>query len=191
MAALPHARPTADRHAPPAAVDRSFEEDFEALDREHQLVLDHLVILKRMVADLDARGVDASVQGQAQAVVKFFDTTAHHHHAEEDRVVFPPLLEGTDMALADKVKRLQQDHRWLEQDWAELKLQVDAIAKGYSWYEIDALRASVEVYIALYLDHIDLEESIVYPQAKRRLAERADAGEARLAAASRRETTAS
>ncbi|MFM2118625.1 MAG: hypothetical protein RL722_93 [Pseudomonadota bacterium] len=191
MAALTAPHQPAERNALPAAVDRSFEDDFEALDREHQLVLDHLVILKRMVADLDARGVDAGVQAQAKAAVHFFDTTAHHHHAEEDRVVFPPLLEGTDADLADKVKRLQQDHRWLEQDWAELKLQVDAIAKGYSWYEIDALRAAVEVYIALYLDHIDLEESIVYPQARRRLAERADAGEARRAAASRRETAAS
>ncbi|MEY4749155.1 MAG: hypothetical protein RIQ60_1369 [Pseudomonadota bacterium] len=160
--------------------------EFDALDACHQKVLDTLAELGMVLERLQDEGVSAAVRAGAQRVVTFFDTTAHDHHAEEDRLVFPPLLEGTDAGLAEKVRRLQQDHVWLEQDWQELKLQLEAIAKGYSWYDPDQLRAAVGVFVALYLDHIDLEESIVYPSAHRRLSERAHAGAARVAAEQQR-----
>jgi hemerythrin-like domain-containing protein len=83
------------------------------------------------------------------------------------------------------VRRLKQDHFWLEQDWRELDAQIDAIARGLSPNDPEALRLGVEIISALYLDHIDLEESLIYPQAKRRLSERADAGAARLRAEER------
>ncbi|MFM2069201.1 MAG: hypothetical protein RLZZ584_4110 [Pseudomonadota bacterium] len=173
--------------APPglAALGR-IQAEFEALDACHQQVLDTLAVLGLLVEQLEAHGVDAEAQAAAQQIVTFFDGTAHEHHAEEERLVFPPLLEGTDAGLAEKVRRLQQDHGWLEQDWVELRLQIDAIARGYSWYDLDALRAGVGVYTALYMDHIDLEESLIYPNARRSLSERASAGAARLAAGQRR-----
>jgi hypothetical protein len=61
---------------------------------------------------------------------------------------------------------LQQDHHWLEEDWMELSPQVDAIACGQSWYDIDALRECVEVFNALSLEHIALEEALIYPHGR-------------------------
>jgi hemerythrin-like domain-containing protein len=130
------------------------------------------------------------VRKDARQIVAFFEGAAHEHHAEEDRLVFPPLLEGSDVALSRQVRRLQQDHAWLEQDRVELKLQLDAVAKGYSWHDVDALRANVGVFTGLYFDHIDLEESLIYPNARRRLSERANAGAARLAAEQQRQRAA-
>jgi hemerythrin-like domain-containing protein len=66
------------------------------------------------------------------------------------------------------VRRLQQDHGWLEEDWRELSPQVEAIAKGYNWYDLAMLRLALPVFTALYKEHIALEESMVYPEARRR-----------------------
>ena len=77
------------------------------------------------------------------------------------------------------ILRLQQDHGWLEEDWLELSAQIDAVAQGYSWYDIDALRQGTAVFTELYKDHIDLEESLIYPEARRQLMVRPQAGEAR------------
>jgi hemerythrin-like domain-containing protein len=68
------------------------------------------------------------------------------------------------------VQRLQQDHGWLEEDWLELEPQIDAIALGYDWYDLPTLRAALPIFTALYQEHIALEESMIYPEAKRRQA---------------------
>lgn len=159
--------------------------EFDALDACHQQVLETLDVLARMVEQLESKGVDAEVSALARQVHDFFAGTAHQHHVDEERLVFPPLLESGDEVLAGHVRRLKQDHFWLEQDWRELDAQIDAIARGLSPNDPEALRLGVEIISALYLDHIDLEESLIYPQAKRRLSERADAGAARLRAEER------
>ena len=159
--------------------------EFEALDTCHQQVLETLDVLARMVEQLERTGVDAEVSALARQAHDFFAGAAHQHHVDEERLVFPPLLESGDAVLAGHVRRLKQDHFWLEQDWRELDAQIDAIARGLSPTDPDALRLGVEIISALYLDHIDLEESLIYPQAKRRLSDRANAGAARLQAEER------
>ena len=83
-----------------------------------------------------------------------------------EATVFPPLVRKGDKALIHHVLWLQQDHGWLEEDWLELAPQIEAIAKGYSWYDIDFLRAAIPVFGDLYRDHIALEEDIVYPASR-------------------------
>ncbi len=82
--------------------------------------------------------------------------------------MFPGLLASADEELRRSVVRLQQDHGWLEEDWLELAPQLEAVAQGYNWYDLDMLRHALPVFAALYHDHIALEESMVYPAAKRR-----------------------
>jgi hemerythrin-like domain-containing protein len=140
---------------------------FDALDSCHREVMKHLQVLDRLVHHLERRGVDDEARRLAKVVCEFFAETARSHHADEERSVFPALLAGSDPALVQHVHRLQQDHGWLEEDWGELSLQLSAVADGYSWYEMEALRGSVEVFTALYHDHIALEESLIYPEARR------------------------
>lgn len=140
---------------------------FDALDACHREMVNHLQLLDRLIHHLDRHGVDDEARRLAVAVMRFFNDTAQAHHAEEERKVFPPLLNGTDSAMIQHVRRLQQDHGWLEEDWRELALQLSAVAEGYSWYSIDSLREGAEVFTALYHDHIALEESLVYPEARR------------------------
>jgi hypothetical protein len=84
--------------------------------------------------------------------------------------VFPGLLASGDAELVQHVRRLQQDHGWLEEDWLELAPQLEAIGQGYNWYDLAMLRHALPVFTALYVDHIGLEESLIYPEAKRRQA---------------------
>lgn len=159
-----------------AALPSLLPPEFEALDTCHQDVLASLRLLERLVQHLDDQGVDATAREMASQVVDFFSTSAREHHAEEERVVFPPLLTSPDQQLVHHVVRLQQDHGWLEEDWIELAPQLKAVSEGYSWYDLDLLRAAIPVFTQLYLDHIDLEESLIYPEAKRVLSQRTQAG---------------
>lgn len=140
---------------------------FDALDACHQDMIAHLQLLDRLVRHLDRQGVDDEARRLAVAVMRFFAETAQAHHAEEEHKVFPALLHGNDPEMIQHVQRLQQDHGWLEEDWRELALQLSAVADGYSWYNIETLRDGAELFAALYHDHITLEESLVYPEARR------------------------
>ncbi len=141
---------------------------FEVLDRTHVQVLEVLKQFDRLLSHLDDNGADAVAQASAQQIHLFFGDSARQHHIDEEQYVFPMLLSGGNAELIQHVQRLQQDHGWLEEDWLELAPQIEAIAKGYSWYDIDSLRHALPVFTELYHEHIALEESLIYPEAKRR-----------------------
>ena len=179
-----HLSETAAAAAAPVVL--SDQQEMEALDSCHREVLGALRGLVTLLDHLDAQGVDATARRLAANAVRFFSETARAHHADEERVVFPGLLRSDDAVLVQHVQRLQQDHGWLEEDWLSLSPQLDAVSQGYSWYDIDELRHAVDIFTALYQDHIDLEESLIYPEARRLLAARTDAGRGRERAAARR-----
>lgn len=152
-----------------------------SLDRTHHKMLGVLTELLQLVDHLAAEGVDAHARQQAAAICRFFAGHAREHHAQEEALVFPPLVRSGDAALIQHVLRLQQDHGWLEEDWLELEPQLQAVARGYSWYELDSLRHAVAVFTTLYRDHIALEESMIYPEARRQMAAEANSRDQRLA----------
>lgn len=152
---------------------------FEALDRTHAEVLQVLQQFDRLLQHVDENGPDAVAQASAREIHAFFAGHARQHHADEERFVFPPLLAGNDVELVQHVRRLQQDHGWLEEDWLELAPQIEAIAQGYSWYDLAMLQHALPVFTALYAEHIALEESLIYPEAKRRRQQQIDGAAAR------------
>jgi len=180
--ALPETAATA---APLVAADP--RRAFVALDACHREVQAQLQAVAGMLSRLDSHGLDRSVRETAATVVRFFDREARQHHQDEERLIFPPLLVSGAPEMVAHVHRLQQDHGWLEENWLELQPLLAAIADGHGWVDLDLLRSVIEVFDALYEDHIALEESLVYPQARalmdralegrgRRLAERRQAG---------------
>jgi hemerythrin-like domain-containing protein len=155
----------------------------EALEATHHKVMLVLQDFATLLARLDSHGVDATAQKLAADIGKFFSKEARKHHADEDDIVFPNLLNSGNEELVHHVQRLQQDHGWLEEDWVELGPQLDAMSKGYSWYDLDALKQGVEVFTQLYHEHIALEESLIYPAARKREAELAEQAALRVAQA--------
>ena len=154
----------------------------DALDRTHHSMVTVLADLQQFVDLLDSLGTEPAVRRSAKAICQFFNTHARQHHAAEEAQVFPPLVRKGDKALIQHVLRLQQDHGWLEEDWLALEPMLQAVAQGYSWYDIDTLRHGVAVFTALYHEHIALEESLIYPEARAQMAAEADCRAQRVAA---------
>ncbi|TMH30687.1 MAG: hemerythrin domain-containing protein [Betaproteobacteria bacterium] len=142
---------------------------FDVLDVCHRQSLIALGRLAALVSRLTKVGADEEARALAGEVVRHFSTTARVHHEDEERHVFPKLAASGDPATVQAVLRLQQDHDWLEEDWMELSPHLDAVAFGQSWYDLDLLRDGAEIFTALMRDHIALEESLIYPQARARL----------------------
>ena len=65
-------------------------------------------------------------------------------------------------------EHLIQDHGWLEENWIQISPSLEAATSGNLWFDPIELRHALEVFEALYLDHILLEESLAYPEAKKR-----------------------
>ncbi len=145
-------------------------EPFDVLDACHQQVVTALQRMGELVDYLQDNGVDGKAQDMARAIFLFFMNTAREHHQDEEKHIFPALIDAGDEELVRHVLRLQQDHGWIEEDWQELAPQFESIAAGYNWFNIEQLALAVPIFQALYHDHIALEESLIYPEAKARLA---------------------
>ncbi len=143
---------------------------FDALDACHQQVVVTLQKMDTLLDHIEAHGVDGKAQTWARDIFMFFMNTAREHHQDEERHVFPAMLNSGDAELVDAAMRLQQDHGWIEEDWLELAPQIESIAAGYNWFNLEQLRLAVPVFQALYQEHIALEESLAYPEAKARIA---------------------
>lgn len=140
---------------------------FEKLDQAHRAALEMLLATAHLIGHLDERGPDGPARASARAIMAFFAGPGRDHHAQEESQVFPGLLASGDAELIGHVQRLQQDHGWLEEDWRELAPQIEAIADGYNWYDLAMLRQALPVFATLYREHIALEETVVYPAARR------------------------
>jgi hemerythrin-like domain-containing protein len=151
---------------------------FKVLDACHQRTLVLLDTLARLVARLDHSGLDQQAQAMAGEIVQFFSTTVRRHHEDEERHVFPRLVESAEPHVVNTVLKLQQDHDWLEEEWMALSPQLEAMAAGRPWFDLEALRQGSEAFIALSRDHIALEESCIYPEVRERVpaAERREIG---------------
>jgi iron-sulfur cluster repair protein YtfE (RIC family) len=141
----------------------------DLMDVCHQRILVAMGQLSALVRRLSEHGADTEARALARQVLDFFSTTVRQHHDDEERHVFPKLLAGGNQELVQAILRLQTDHNWLEEDWLNLAPQVAAVAEGHSGYDVDLMREWAEVFVALLYDHMILEESLVYPQARAQL----------------------
>lgn len=138
---------------------------FVALDAVHQRFLEAVDELEKLVQSLESEGATPPAQARAMAIVSTLSQAAQHHE-DEERHVFPALLSSADQMVSDVVRRLIQDHGWLEENWLEIGPHLKAVASGYGTWDIDTLRAGVPIYGALLREHVALEESMAYPQAR-------------------------
>lgn len=143
---------------------------FESLDHAHRQLLQALDDLARLIVVLGKPGQAGEAAALATRVCEVFNGTARQHHEAEETFVFPSLIQEGNVALLAHVRRLQQDHMWLEEDWLELEPHLQAVARGYVGDHPDFLRATLPEFAAICRDHIALEETMIYPEARRRQA---------------------
>ncbi len=144
---------------------------FKALDACHQQIHEHLAELADLMERLETSSDSAHCRQKAKTIEAFFSETSRDHHAEEERSIFPPLLLSDNAELVQAVRTLQQDHGWIEQNWLELAPMLRAIAQGEDWVDMTELKHYIEVFLGLCHDHIVLEETLIYPEAKNSFAQ--------------------
>ena len=143
---------------------------FEFLDNTHRDIQTHIKLLHTLVDAIENSGLNQANRAQARRVLDYFNSEARQHHLDEEKHIFPALLASQDAEIVQATEHLIQDHGWLEENWIQIAPSLEAATGGNLWFDTAELRHALEVFEALYLDHILLEESIAYPEAKKRLA---------------------
>jgi hemerythrin-like domain-containing protein len=139
---------------------------FEPLEQCHRETMSMLTELSMLVARVATAGVDTRAREMARAADNYFGEDLRQHHVDEEIHVFPTLAANGSPETRQAVARLKQDHAWLRADWRVLSPLIKALAAGQSWVDLEVLRDGVEVFGTLARDHIALEESLIYPQAR-------------------------
>jgi hemerythrin-like domain-containing protein len=143
-----------------------FEEPFEMLQACHERVQRMLALLRRLCAHLGEVGPDERAAQAARDVMRYFDRAAVAHHEDEERHVLPRLrAHGLD-ALAD---RLHADHQRMAAAWAVVRVDLLRVAAvpGARRLPVPGFESRWAAFAGLYDEHIDLEESLAYPEARR------------------------
>ena len=138
----------------------------DRIDATHAQMRYWLAELQSLVNHMEDRGWDTWARDHARSVIDFFSHTARQHHVDVDRQVFPLIVGRGDAAIDHNVDQLRQDHGWLEENWRELLAQLQPVAEGFGGYDIDMLRHAADVYAALLLEHLALEQGQVFPAAR-------------------------
>lgn len=145
------------------------ESPFEMLEACHERVQRTLTLMARLQQHLLEKGQDDSARQAARDVMRYFDLAAPLHHQDEELHVFPPLLAGTDAALRRLVQGLMQDHRQMESAWQPARAVLLAVAEGPAsdWAPLGTGQTdALNRFAALYAQHIQNEEGLVYPAAQ-------------------------
>jgi hemerythrin-like domain-containing protein len=156
----------------------------DRVDATHAQMRYWLGELQALVNHMEDRGWDTWARDHARSVIDFFSNTARQHHADVDRQVCPLVQGRGDDFLDSHIDRLRQDQGWLEENWREVHAQLQPVAEGFGGYDIDMLRHASDVYAALLLEHLALEQGTVFPAA------RASASDLQQSAAQRRNENA-
>jgi hemerythrin-like domain-containing protein len=138
----------------------------DRLDATHEQMRYWLGELQSLVNHMEDRGWDTWARDHARSVIDFFSHTARQHHVDVDRQVFPLITGRGDDFIETSVDRLRQDQGWLEENWREVLAQLQPVAEGFGGYDIDMLRHASDVYAALLIEHLALEQGLVFPAAR-------------------------
>lgn len=143
-----------------------YEQPFEMLEACHERVQRMLALLARLREHVASHGADESARQAARDVMRYFDQAAPQHHLDEERHVFPVLLQHADAHTQTVVRRLQEDHTAMESGWTAARAVLDALANGVRPTLDAQAERTLADFAALYDEHIRAEEGIAYPAAR-------------------------
>lgn len=159
--------------APGAASNAvGFDSPLVMLKECHRRVEDQCATLQQLAPHLASRGSDAAAAEAANAVLRYFDLAAPNHHADEEKDLFPALLEamaGSDaVSIRGIIEDLLADHEELDRQWQSLRSVLLQVAAGHG-ATLDP--AAVDAFESAYARHIAREEGEVLPMAERLLSD--------------------
>lgn len=150
-------------------VAKSPDDIFQTFDGCHREILAHLAKLVEIVSQLQLAPPNDGIRTKACEVIAFFSGPAREHNYDEERHVFPTLVTCDDLEVKRAAESLCEDHAWIEFCWLDIEQQLAAVGEGLSSYDLRQLGSSVEAFVTVTRDHMALEESLLYPELRRRL----------------------
>lgn len=143
-----------------------FDTPFEMLLACHERVKRSLALQQRLRAYLQTTGCDDSARSAARDVLRYFDIAAPLHHEDEERHVVPALQAVQDEGLRAVVARLQDEHVAMALRWTRARSALLALADASITQFSEEQVAALAAFAAGYAEHIQVEESLVYPAAR-------------------------
>jgi len=155
-----------------AGPSAGFEAPLEMLAACHVRIERQCATLRRLVAHLVRHGSDSEAREAAANVMRYFDTSARHHHADEEKDLFPALIEsvaGSDaVCVRELTEGLSSDHRELEARWQRVRAVLERVVAGE---RVSLKSEDVEALVTLFERHIQREEGELLPMAARLLSD--------------------
>ncbi|WP_233556417.1 hemerythrin domain-containing protein [Noviherbaspirillum sedimenti] len=149
-----------------------FDEPIAVLRHCHTRIRKQLATLNKLVAHLPHHGADLEAQQAAHAVLRYFNDAATLHHEDEEEDLLPQLettASGEDAGqLQALLPRLLKEHQEMAALWLALDRELVTIASGQS---AQLSETDVARFASLYEAHMQLEESVIAPMAKRLFSE--------------------
>lgn len=140
-----------------------FDDPLGLLRACHMRIRQRCTLLDRIIEHIGKEGADEQVRQACRQVLTYFSTSGKQHHQDEERDLFPALLQACE---ADKreelrivVDSLEADHAVMAQAWDALEPALQVLERGAA-QTLDA--KLVERFQKLYLPHIDREEIVAF-----------------------------
>lgn len=145
-----------------------FDQPIAVLKHCHDRIRRQIGTMQRLAPHLQKNGANAEAQQAAQAVLRHFSKAAPNHHADEEIDLLPALqatASGEDAAvLRQFLPEILQEHQQMDALWNQLAPALREIAAG----QANPLPDSVLTPFAdMYLAHMEKEETVIAPMAKR------------------------
>lgn len=149
-----------------------FDEPIAVLRHCHTRIRKQLATLNKLLAHLPRHGADVEAQQAAHAVLRYFNDAAPLHHEDEEEDLLPQLemtASGDDASQLQAIlPRLLDEHREMAALWLALDRELSTITRGQS---AQLSGTDVARFADLYEAHMQLEESVIAPMAKRLFSE--------------------
>lgn len=128
----------------------------------HVGIIEHLNALGELPALIAPA---ARARAIAAQTLVFFEEVIAEHHAEEERELFPAVLDSAKRGeerdrVETIVARLAAEHRQIEATWSGLKRELKQVAMGRD-AELDS--AAIETLVSGYRAHARFEEEVFLP----------------------------
>lgn len=147
----------------------SFDDPIEMLYACHGKILEQCNTLNKMLVHQIQFGCDTSLQQAAGAILRYFNTSGLYHHQDEEENLFPALRAVEELSLTALMAELLEQHEFMLEQWAILKLQLERISSAETDARLD--NQLVETFTLAYRNHIAIENEQLLPQAKKLLPE--------------------
>jgi iron-sulfur cluster repair protein YtfE (RIC family) len=150
-----------------AKPDSGFDDPIGMLKDCHRRI-EHFLNILCLVADrANVRSLTGEERSAIQAALQYFHAGGERHNADEEESLFPRLRGESSAGSLEEIARLEGDHRraaklhesvdWLYTAWISASLLEPD--------EQQRLLSQTRELKQLYAEHIQIEETIVFPHA--------------------------